>query len=258
MSDTGLEYLAGSSVRPEALAVLREHDRLALRDVAERLPASRRTAKRTLHAMESRGWVRAVDGTYELTALGAALLSAYEEFRECERIATRYRPFLEHVPAAALDLDIETLADATVVCAGGDPTAFADSLVDLRAEATRVREYTPFLLLDSVRQLANQVEHGRSESDVTLVLRTDVPPQSSPEYAERFETLVAAQNVDILVYPDGPSIGFGVADGDAFFGAADTRDRPTSLLVSDTPDAISWVERQFEACLDAAEPVTLE
>jgi predicted transcriptional regulator len=255
MSDTALEYLAGSPIRPAILAALRDHGRLPLRDLVDRVSASRRTLKRTLRAMESRGWVHASNGTYEFTALGACILAAYEEFRDCERIADRLRPFLEHTPATVFDLDIDALADANVVEPVDDPTAFADTLLDIRASADRLREYAPFLLLDSVRQLSNRVDDGPPDPDVTLVVRTDAPPRSSPEYADRFETLVEAPSVDVRRNPDGPMLGFGVADGHAFLGAADENGTPTVLLTGESAALVEWVESRFEVVHAAAEPI---
>lgn len=256
MSATALEYLAGSPVRPDMLVVLREHGLLSLRNLADHVSASRRTVKRTLSEMESRGWVRATEGAYELTALGDAMLSAYERFRERSHVATRFQPFLEHVPASMFDLDVEVLADATVVAPEDDPTAFADRMVSLRSDAARIREYAPFLMLDTVRQLARRVENGQPTPDMTLVVRTDAPPPSSPEYHDRFETLVEAPGVDVRRYPDGPMLGFGVVDGRAFLGATADDGTPRFLLESDASELVSWVERQFESCLAAAEPIS--
>lgn len=256
MPDTDLEYLAGSDVRPESLAVLRDHGRLSLRDLSDRVSASRRTVKRTLATMESQGWVRPRNGAYELTALGGSVLSGYEEFRERSHSARKLQPFLEHVPAATFDVDIDVLTDATVVTPDDDPTAIADRLVDLRSEATRIREYTPYLLLDSVRQFATQVGGDQLSPDVTLVVGTDTPPRSSTEYVEGFETLVASSDADVRHHPDGPPFGFGVADGRAFFGTTDAQRMPHALLESDATQLVSWVERQFQDCLDAAEPLT--
>lgn len=258
MPDSALEYLAGSPVRSTTLAALRDHGPLSIRDLDDRVSVSRRTLKRTLNTMESRGWIRPVDGAYELTAFGAAILFANEEFRDRKRLADRLRPFLEHAPAAVFDIGIDALADAEVLAPDADPTAFADRLVDLRTGVARVREYTPFLLIDSVRQLSTQAENGGSPPDVTLVLRTDVPPQSSPEYAERFETLIAAPNVDVRLNPDGPSLGIGIADGRAFFGMANGRGMPHALLVSDAPAVVDWAERRFEDCLSGADPLSPE
>ncbi|MEF8857078.1 MAG: hypothetical protein V5A16_06610 [Haloplanus sp.] len=258
MPDTALEYLVGSSVRLATLVALREHGRLSLRDLDDRVSASRRTLKRTLDAMESRGWVQPVDGAYELTALGDCTLSAYEKVRDCERLADRVRPFLEHTPAAAFDLDVEALAGATVTTSADDPTAFTDHLLEVRADTSRVREYAPFLMLDSVRQLAHRVESGHSAPDVTLVLQTATPPQSSPEYTERFETLLDAESVDIWLYPDGPMIGMGVADDHGFLGAADGSGIPKILLASDSPELVEWIERTLDDYVDAAERLTPE
>ncbi|AXG05926.1 winged helix-turn-helix transcriptional regulator [Haloplanus rubicundus] len=254
MADSTFEYLAGSELRPAVLAVLRAEGPLPLREVADRVSASRRTVKRTLRAMESRGWIRPTNGAYELTALGATVLAAHEEFRERSRIARRLRPFLERVPASEFDPGIGALADATVCTPDDDPTAFVDRLVELRAGATRVREYTPFLMLDSLEQFSEG--NGQSDGDVIVVVRTDTPPRSTPAYDERFEALVAAPHAEVYVDPDGPTnIAFGVADGTAFLGVADDDGMPGALLVGDAPELVSWVERQFEDCLDAAEPL---
>jgi predicted transcriptional regulator len=261
MSDTAFEYLAGSAARPDALAVLRDHGPLSLRDLADRVSPSRRTVKRTLNAMESRRWVRPTNGAraYELTALGAALLAAYEEFRERSHVATRLRPFLGHVSASTFDVDVEALANATVRTPDDDPTAFVDRLVELRAGATRIREYTPFLLLDSLEQFAEGFGNGQPDGEVTLVVRTDTPPRSSPTYDERFAALLEAPHVDAHIYPDGPTnIAFGVADGRAFLGAADDDGMPGALLEGEAPELVAWVERQFEDCLDAAAPIAPE
>jgi len=255
MADSSFEYLAGSEFRPAVLAVL-ETEVLPLREVADRVSASRRTVKRTLSAMESRGWIRPADGAYELTTLGATVLAAHEAFRERTRIATRLRPFLERVSASEFDPGIDALADATVYTPDDDPTAFVDRLVELRAGATRIREYTPFLMLDSLEQFSEEFGNAQSVGDVVVVIRTDTPPRSTPAYDERFEALVAAPHAEVSVDPAGPTdIAFGVADGTAFLGAADDDGMPGALLVGDAPELVSWVERRIDDRLDAAEPL---
>ena len=256
MADSTFEYLAGSELRPAVLAVLRT-EALPLREVADRVSASRRTVKRTLSAMESRGWIRPTNGAYELTALGATVLAAHEEFRERSRIARRLQPFLERVPASEFAPGIDALADATVCTPDDDPTAFVDRLVELRAGATRIREYTPFLLLDSLEQFSKGFGNGQSDGDVMVVVRTDTPPRSTPAYDERFAALVESRHAEVSVDPGGPTnIAFGVADGTAFLGVADDDGMPGALLEGDAPELVSWVERQVDDRLDAAEPIS--
>ncbi|WP_435067510.1 helix-turn-helix transcriptional regulator [Haloplanus sp. C73] len=254
MGEDALAFLASSAVRPEMLTAFRDHGRLSLRDLDARLSISRRTLKRTLSEMMSRGWVRRRGGTYEFTALGDAVLTAYEGFRERERVARRCRAFLEHTPAHAFDASLDALADANVVGTDADPTAPVDRLVDIRAGATELREYAPFLIIDTVRQLAARVD-ADAPPDVTLILGTATPDGVSDEYRERFATLAAAPTVDVHIYPDGPPFAFGVADGHAFVGAATMEGMPRALLEGDAPPLVAWVDQQFDRYLGHADPL---
>ncbi|MFB6103347.1 MAG: helix-turn-helix transcriptional regulator [Haloplanus sp.] len=256
MPDTALEYLVGSPVRPATLTALRDAGPLSIRTLEGRVSASRRTLKRTLGTMESRGWVRPVDGGYQLTALGASILAAYERCRETKRIAEEFSPFLRQTPAPGFDLDLDTLAEATLIRTDDDPTAPIDRLLELRADATRVRECAPFLLLDSVRQLADRVANGEPPPQVTLILRdcSPTPEGYSPEYCDRFETLLSASSVDLYRTDDVP-FAFGIADDHAFIGSADTDGMPGTLVESDSPEFVDWVERTFEQRREAATPL---
>lgn len=256
MPDTALEYLVGSSVRLDTLRALRTHGLLSIRELEDRVSASRRTLKRTLRAMESRGWVRTVDGAYELTSLGGTMLSAYEEFRDRERAAERLRPVFEQTPAAAIDLDVAALADANVVHPGDDPTEPIDRLLELRADAAELRECAPYLLYDTVDQLADRVTDDPSPPDVTLVLGDGAPPMDRfpAGYRERFETLVDAPTVDVHVHPDDLRFSFGVADDHAFVVGVDLDGAAHTLLETDDPEAVDWATRRFEEYLAASSP----
>jgi len=258
MSDTALEYLLGSVTRPETLTALREGGRLSPRQLEEQVSASRRTLKRTLRTMESRGWVRSVDGGYELTAMGAAMLSSYDCFRRRARLAEEVRPFLERTPASAFDLDVEALTDATVVRPDADPTAPVDRLLELRDDATRIREVAPFLLHDTVEQLATRVEHDPTLQEVTLVLEdaTPQPSEFSPAYCDRFRTVVGSPHVDVYVAATDVPFAFGVADGNAFLGSSGIDDMTGALLESDDDAVVDWVHRSVDRYLDHAEPLS--
>ncbi|GAB6860459.1 helix-turn-helix transcriptional regulator [Haloplanus litoreus] len=258
MSDTALEYLLGSATRPETLTALREGGYLSARQLEERVSASRRTLKRTLRTMESRGWVRSVDGGYELTAMGATMLSSYDCFRRRERLAEEARPFLERTPASAFDLDVEALADATVVRPDTDPTAPVDRLLELRADATRIREVAPFLLNDTVEQLATRVEHDPTLQEVTLVLEeaTPHPSEFSPTYCDRFRAVVDSPRTDVYVAAADVPFAFGVADGHAFLGSSGVDDMAGALLESDDEAVVDWVDRSIDRCLDHADPLS--
>ncbi|WP_248897958.1 helix-turn-helix transcriptional regulator [Haloplanus halobius] len=257
MSDTALEYLVGSTTRPATLTALRDHGRLSIRALEDRASVSRRTLKRTLGTMESRGWVQSVDGTYELTSLGVAILSAYERCRENERIAERFRPFLERTPASAFDLGIGELNGSNLVDPTGDPTAPTDRLLELRTDASRIRECAPFLLRDSVSQFVERATAERSPPSVTLVLADGrpTPEQYTEAYCEQFETLLDAPSVDVYANSDGVRIPFGLADGHAFVGSMEPDGMPHTLIDGEQSALVDWADRRFEAALAAATPL---
>ncbi|WP_251341581.1 helix-turn-helix transcriptional regulator [Haloplanus halophilus] len=257
MSDTPLEYLLGSQTRPQTLTALREAGPLPVRRLEERVSASRRTLKRTLREMESRGWVYPTDGAYGLTALGAELLSAHDRFRERARVARDARPFLERIPASALDLDVDALAEATVIRPDEDTTAPVDRLLDIRDGAAELREVAPFVIRDTVDQLADRVDDD-APPDVTLVLEDaePTPAEFSRAYCERFDDLLAASSVDVYVTPDDVPFAFGAADGHAFVGSTGRDGMPGALLEGDDPAIVDWVERSMERYLDRADPVS--
>jgi len=257
MGEDALVFLTGSAVRPEVLTALRERGRLSLRDLEARLSVSRRTLKRTLGQMEGRGWVRPRDGEYELTALGDAMFTAYETFRERERAIRRCRSFLEHTPADQFDAGVDALADVTLVSAESDPSAPVDRIVEIRNAATEIRQYAPFLFIDTVRQLADRAT-GESPLNATLVLGQALPDNVSAEYREQFEALAAAPGVDVYIYPDGPWLGLGVADGHAYVGVSDVERVPRALLEGDTPSLVAWVNQQLDRYLERAEPFALD
>lgn len=258
MSDDALDYLVGSPVRVDTLRAFRADGVLSARELDDRLSASRRTLKRTLREMCSRGWLREVGDGYELTTLGGTLLSTYEEFRDRERLAERLRPVLEQTPAAgvALDIDLEALDDATVVDTDDDPTDPIDHLLDLRANATELRECAPYLLYDSVEQLADRVTDDPSPPDVTLVLGDASPSMDRfpPGYRERFEALTDAPSVDVYASSDDIRFSFGVADDHAFVVGVALDGVAHTLLETDDPAVVEWANRRFEEYRSAAAP----
>jgi DNA-binding HxlR family transcriptional regulator len=257
MRGTAVDYLVGSDNRIAVLRVLRDRGPLSARALETRVDASRRTLKRTLDGMATRGWVVSPDAVqgYDLTALGRAVLSGFEAFRARERLAERLRPFLEHAPARAYDVDLDALADATLtVATPDDPYGPIDRLLDLRTGATRLRQCVPFLLTDSVLQLAERVA-DTPRAATTLVL-SEVGPSSSadPTYRERFEALADSPAVDVRLCPDPIRVAVGLADGHAFFGVM-ADGSPHALLDGDDPALVRWTEAYIADLIARSDPL---
>lgn len=251
MPNATLEYLIGSPNRVQTLRALRNDGPLPIRRLEERVPVSRRTLKRTLNAMTSRGWVGSTADGFEVTALGGMVLSSYDRFRDAIRLTERFRPFLEQVPASSFDLAPESLCDATLTVPDGDPTAAIDRLIEVRSDATAIRECASFLMQETLEQFLD------STADVTLVLGEGVPSPSdySREYRETFEALLDADHIAVHAAPGDVRVPMGVADGRAFIGGTTDDGMPHSLLESDDPAVVAWVDRRFDAYLAEAEPI---
>ncbi|MFB6123154.1 MAG: helix-turn-helix transcriptional regulator [Haloferacaceae archaeon] len=250
-----LAFLAQSRNRHEALSALRTTAPLDRYDLEDRLDASRRTVIRTLDALADRGYVTDSDGEYRLTAYGSFLAARFAEFADDVRTVDRLAPFLSHVSADAFDLDPRHLADADVYVAdAGSPYALLDRTLQLRREATRIREVAPAVEKKSVEQLARRVRNG-DDVDVQVVLPESAAEAatSSPDYREDHLTALRSDDVEMYVVPDSVGTFVGVLDDTVAIATAKAG-RPHALVVTTDDAAVAWAEETFARYRDRARP----
>lgn len=250
-----LTFLSQSSNRHEALSALQAAEPLDRYDLEERLDASRRTVTRTLDALADRGYVTEGDAGYRLTAYGSFLATRFDRFADDVEAVDRLRPFLETVPAGTFDLDPRHLADADLFVADeASPYALLDRTLQLRREATRIREVAPAVEQKSVEQLARRARDG-ADLDVQVVLPESVvdAAMETADYRDDHLDALRSDDVEMFVVPDPVRTFVGVLDETV--AIATTRDgRPHALVVS-TDDAVrAWAEAAFERSRDRARP----
>lgn len=255
VSDGAVAFLAASENRVEALEALREVGQADQRTVGASVDASRRTVKRTLDALEDRGWVVAENSTgpYRITALGDLVLDAYLDVVDRLAAADRLGPFLERVPADAFDLDPLALADAEIVVrAENQPYAPMDRVLAVRREASTIREVADIIQADSAGQLRERVEAG--ELTATVVLESGVLDAVSENdgYADEFEAALASDGTDFYAYEGDVPFVFGLMDDTVVMGVTDDVGIPDAVVVSDDPAVREWAEALFESYRDAA------
>lgn len=256
VSSGAVSFLAGSENRVEVLVALREAGEADQRTVAADVDASRRTVKRALDALEGRGWVARERGTgpYRVSALGDLVLDAYLDVLERLSVADRLGPFLAHVPAAAFDLDPVALADAEVVARGGNtPYAPMDRVLEVRRNASRVREVVDVIQADSASQLRERVEDGDLTAEVVLQAGVLDAVGEHDGYAAEFEAALAADGATFHVTEADVPFVFGLMDDQVVVGVTDDEGMPGALVVSDDPAVREWAESLFEAYRDGAE-----
>ena len=256
-SDGTLDLLVRSENRARFLCALADDgplDRYALED---RLDVSRRTVSRVAETLSEAGYVHERADGYALTAYGRLSTRAYRAYRDEAALLDRFRPLLREADAGTFDLDPALLRGADLTLAREtSPYAILDRILELRRQATRIREVAPGVEDRSVTQLADRIRDG-TDLDVEAVL----PPgaldaaRSHPEYGEAHRVARESAAVDFFVYPEPFSVFVGVFDDTVALAAGDGG-HPSALLVSDRPELRAWAEDRIDAFEATATPLT--
>lgn len=255
VSNGAVSFLAASANRVAALLALRESGAGDLRSVAEEVDASRRTVKRTLDALEERGWVITEDenGEYRISSLGALVLESYLDVVDRLEAADRLAPFLEQISVAELGLSPMALADAEVVVkAENQPYAPMDRVLEIRRNASEIREVVNIVQGDSAAQLRERVERGELEAEIVLEDGVLEAISANEEYADEFEATLGTDGVRFYVYDDTIPFVFGLMDDTVILGVNDDMGMPEAVVVSEAPAVREWAHSRFESYRSAA------
>lgn len=242
-----LTFLFQSESRLPVLLDVAEDAPLDRYDLEERLDVSRRTVIRTLEALADRGYVTEAETGFTATALGNAVADASADLIDSMHDFDRLAPFLQRVPADALDLDPALLADAEVVTSSdATPYAALDRVLQLRAESETIRELSTIAERKSLAQMADRVERG-DPFDVEVVVAESVlqSAASNPAYGPLQDRLLGAENVEIRVHDDVPML-LAVLDGERVALGVSEQRLPAVCVVSDHPEVVEWAEATYD------------
>lgn len=242
-----IEFLLGSENRTAVLEALKTAGRLDRYALEERLGSSRRTVTRTVNALEERNYIDEGENGYSLTAFGARLLETYREFTDDVSLARKYRPFLGHLEPSAIDFELSALRGAKLIVAEkASPYAALDRTLDLRRNASRVREMAPSVEKRSIEQLVERIENDEEVSfEVILTDEVARAAESKPEYRSAHETIQQADNVSQYVYPGDFPFFIGVMDDTVAVGSI-VDGSPYAVVVSENESLREWGERKLD------------
>lgn len=252
-----LEFLLRSENRTGALLALREGQPLDRYELETRLDASRRTVRRAVEALTERGYITEGEAGYALTAYGAAMVDAYRDLLDRGRLAEQYRPFLERLDTRRVDLDPALLEGSELTVASEvSPFTLLNRLLELRAEASRVREVAPGIEKNSVEQLGERVRDGEDfEMEVVLSPAAVEAVEEDAGFAGDHIAARESAAVDFYV-TDGPvRVFLGVLD-DTVALAAGTDGQPEALVESEDPALRAWAEARIDEVRDGATPLS--
>jgi predicted transcriptional regulator len=238
--------------RRDALAAFGD-DRLAQRDLTDRLDVSRSTAHRIVGSFEELGLVRRIDDDYELTALGGTVAEHVARFEREIRAAAGLAPVLDAAESGRPDVDPSLFADAEITTPS--PTApyrVLDRLMTLAASSSAVR------MLDTVVMDAAHVEKlARSALDDTRVELLYPPPVAEGVVRAAPEAVDAAVRQGDLFVGVAESIPFRLVlfdDRVGLCGNDPDSGMPSAFVDTDDPAAYAWGEDVYESFRREATP----
>lgn len=251
-----IRFLAVSENRRDVLRAVCGEGPLPREAIERRLDASRRTVKRALDALAEHNYVEREEEEYRPTALGSHVCSAYASMEESLALSERLEPVLGRIPDGAFDLDPGHLAGATVRTAEeGGPYRILERVLELRREATRIRELSSVVEERSVHQLRDRLDSG-ADLDVEFVLTADAAERASEveTYESPHRAILESDATSGYVYDGSFPFVLGIFDETVVLGV-DGGDLPHAMVESDDPDVRAWAEETFAEYRRAAEPI---
>lgn len=251
-----LGFLTTSPNRIRILHRLEEGEPLTLRALDEAVDVTRRTVSRTLSALSESGYVRQGADGYRLTAKGSYLTDCLDRVAEdIERIAA-VEPVLANVPASVFDLDPVHLADAEVLVAPErSPYAILDRALELRRDATHVRELAPGVEGKSIAQLADRIRAGDDVHGAIIVPPSAMETaETHPDYEGDHLVNVEAGTIDFYAHPGIEELYLGILDDTVAVAVADDG-RPRAMAITDASPVRDWAVETFEEFREEAAAV---
>lgn len=250
--DGEMAFLSRSDNRTQLLSALRSDQPLDRDGIEQAVDSSRRTVARTLNKLDDRNYIHHTDEGYRLTGYGGELIETYEEYTERVRIAERYQPVLGNVDGEFLEFDLSALQGASLFVADdASPYALLDRTLELRKEATRIRELAPAVEKRSLEQVRERIQRDDLETfEVILTAETAEVAFSHPEY----DPVTTVDGVRQYVYDGEFPLFVAVIDDTVLLGV--TVDQKPSAMIETTDETIrEWAEETIDEFRAAAVPL---
>ncbi|MFB6120348.1 MAG: helix-turn-helix transcriptional regulator [Halobacteriaceae archaeon] len=249
--------LAASESRAALLTRLRTDGPATRADCEEWLDASKRTVKRSLAALEERGWVSERDGEYRVTAAGGPVADRYDAFVSAVGVSQRLQPFLSHVPPGELGFGLEHLQDAEML-AGSEETPLAplERALELRKRATRIREVTSIIARESAGQLADRITEADLDVENVVTEAALREARSNPDYADALTATRGAEGHTLYVTDRDVPFLLGIFDDTVVLAATGDDGLPVAVVITEDETVLDWARAWFRSYRDDAREVT--
>ncbi len=253
-----INSITRSHHRTHVLRWLLDEGPLTIDEIRSRADASRTTVNRNLEALEERAWISRTNREYSLTPSGEIVAEKLFELINFVQITTRLRPIAEWLPAAALDIDIEALDDATVVTSRPtDPYAPVSRHIDAMATADEFRCVLPAVGLPAMRTAYERVIEDECWQEIIVpedVLRTLT---STPTYRELLDDMLETGRLNVFMCEEMCQFYLGLTDTVIQIGVQDDEGMPRGLIELESHEARQWAEGIYERYMEHSRPYSL-
>ncbi|RQG92089.1 helix-turn-helix transcriptional regulator [Natrarchaeobius chitinivorans] len=239
---------------PHRLALLRElrSQPADTQSLTDALSISRVTVQRHLNRCSKLGWIRKVDGRYELTPVGKHACEAATAFLDRLSVLGEYEDIVHTLAAVDDSFDPLLLADATISVA--EPSNPHEPIIHYRNTVTEAATDSIRGILPVFSELLTEVHRDLLKSEVETEL---VVTQSVLEAAPPDATDIPSDSFGLYVIDEPLEFGLTLFDETAVVG---TYDEGTfvSCIESTDPAFREWVVAVYEGYRERASRVPLE
>ena len=236
-----VEFLARSPNRVAVLRALADEpaDRWDLREATN---VGRPTLDRILSDLVARGWAVRRGAEFHATPLGAFVVDEFGGLLDRVQAARAVTDLQSYLPEEAWALDVERLADATIVTSSpADPLRPVRTAVDLIGTFDLLVMLTPVMTREALEESVAAVHAGQrfdvvfSDSVVTA-MRTD------PELRAAAATVLDSANTTAWRYDGDVPCILWYSRTDAALGLSDDTGAPKALVHATDPVLHGWVQ----------------
>lgn len=239
-----VEFVVRSPHRVAILEATGERP-MTVRELGDRIDASRRTVKRAVAALCERGWLTETEEGYARTRLGTALAADLRSLLETAARLAELRPFFRHLDAPDFEFGPEILRDADVITATPQtPYAPVERIRDSFTKGETIRTLAPVTSPLYTEPFCERV----TDDDVVArtVLPRDVLDAARSREADTFEEILATGRVEVYAYDGDVPFGLLLLEDRALVGAHDEQGGLRAVLETTAPEVTAWAEETFE------------
>lgn len=229
------------------------------RSLVDATGSSRSTVTRAMRDLTSVDLVERTNGEYEVTAFGELLAAEFSSLLDTASFGWASRDVLAKLPSEKLGFELSRLADATITePTTANPTAPMQRVVELKADASRVRSLASGRSPGAVDAHREALEHGGQEFESVCSEDLVAWLTGEPERREKIDAFLEHDDATLLVTDREIPLPLGILDDCVFFGVESEEGAPVALVESTDQHVREWATDLYESCARDATELTPE